>query len=72
MSLGVLGERVSNLKSDLDTKHTQNRRDIHLLRNSVEELNQQIWLLKVKIAGYSSAAGILTAVFIKLLDHIWK
>lgn len=71
-SLDVLVERVENLKGSLEEKHGQNRRDIHAMRNDMQTLAHEVWLIKIKITAYATGAGILTAIALKALDHIWK
>jgi hypothetical protein len=68
----VLTERVDNLKDDLNSKHKQNRDSIHGINNRIETLTSEIWMLKIKIVGYASGAGVLTAVLVKIIDHLWK
>lgn len=72
----VMIERVENLKSDLNTKHSQNRKDIHDIRSEVQEVQQQIWMLKLKLAAYAAGGSIgggsIAAVIIKVMEHYWK
>lgn len=72
-TLEVLVERIDNLKVDLNEKHHQNRNSIHKLNGEVERLNTQIWLLKLKIAGWAgggSAISVGILEFFKwLLTH---
>lgn len=72
ITLAVIVERVNNLKEDLDEKHLQNRQDIHKMRSDIQVLSQQIWLVKLKIAGYAAGGGVLTGVVLKIVDHFWK
>ena len=72
LSLAVLNERVENLRDNLDEKHAQNRRDIHLLRNKQQEILDAVWLIKLKLALWSGGGGVLTAGVIELLRHVWK
>lgn len=82
-TLGVLEERLKNLKeqlkssiedakTDVDEKHRQNRSDVHKIYGELQKLNDQIWLLKLKIAGYAgggSAIAVGLEQFIKWLVH---
>ncbi len=68
----VIGERISSMKADIDNKHKQNRDSIHSINGRLDILTNQMWLLKLKIVGYTSGAGVLTGVLLKLLDHFWK
>jgi hypothetical protein len=70
--VAVLIERMENLKRELDEKHSQNRRDIHLLRNKQQEILDAVWLIKLKLALWSGGGGVLTAGAIELLRHLWK
>jgi hypothetical protein len=76
VSLMVLIERIENLKLTLDEKHTQNRKDIHLLRNDVQSLTNQIWLIKLKLAAYAAGGSVLggsvATGIIKLIEHFAK
>jgi hypothetical protein len=72
VNLEVLEERIGNLKETQVINHTQNRKDIHAIKNELETMNNQIWLIKLKIAAYSGggsalAVGIMEAV--KWLFH---
>lgn len=72
--MAVLVERVQNLKDDLDSKHTQNRKDIHLMRSEIQALSNQIWLIKLKLAAYAGVGGLVGAGgitgLIKLIEHL--
>lgn len=72
----VMIERVENLKSDLNTKHSQNRKDIHDIKGEVEDVKNQIWMLKLKLAAYAAGGSIgggsIAAVIIKIVEHYWK
>lgn len=72
----VMIERVENLKTDLNTKHSQNRRDIHDIKNEVQEVKDQIWMLKLKLAAYAAGGSIgggsIAAIIIKVIEHYWK
>ena len=72
----VLSERISNLSVNLNEKHSQNRRDVHTMRNDIQLLSQQVWLIKLKLAAYAaggSAIGGGTVVgIIKLIQHLAK
>lgn len=70
--IAVLIERMENLKRELDEKHSQNRRDIHLLRNKQQEILDAVWLIKLKLALWSGGGGVLTAGVIEILRHLWK
>ena len=71
-TLAVLEERLKGLREDLQSKHTQNRKDIHDIKDEIQTLNNQIWLIKLKIASYAgggSAAAVSIVEFIKWLIH---
>lgn len=71
-TLAVLEERVKSLREDLQSKHQQNRGDIHKIKDELQTLNEQIWLLKLKIAGYAgggSAIAVALEQLIKWLIH---
>lgn len=72
----VLAERINNLTASLNEKHSQNRRDNHTMRNDIQLLSNQIWLIKLKLAAYAaggSALGGGTVVgLIKLIQHLAK
>lgn len=77
--VAVLETQYFNLQKDLDEKHTQNRKSIHDLKDSQGTIIMQQHLIdksvsniKTKLAAWSTVAGIVTAVFLKVLDHIWK
>ena len=72
ITLAVIVERVNNLKEDLDEKHDQNTRAIHAMRNDIQNLSQQIWLVKLKIAGYAAGGGVITGIVLKFIEHFWK
>jgi hypothetical protein len=64
----VIIERVSNLTKEQDEKHKQNRKDIHNLYNELQTICDEVWKLKIKMAIYSTVAGIVTTVIVKLVD----
>jgi hypothetical protein len=75
ISMAVLVERVENLTHKLEEKHQQNRKDIHKMQNDIQALTNQIWLIKIKLAGFAAAGAggaVGVAELIKWLVHIWK
>jgi len=57
-------ERLNNTRGDVESKHKQNRSDIHAMRNDIQDLTHEIWMLKLKVAGYSGlGSAIVLAVF---------
>jgi len=68
----VLNEKLSNLKIDTTEKHSQNRKDLHSLEQKVTKVSTDILTLKIKLASYSAAGGVITAVILRILDHFWK
>lgn len=74
-TLAVLAERIHNLSRNLDEKHIQNRRDIHKMQNDIQTLTNQVWLIKLKLAGFSalgSAAGVAVVKLVEFIHHGWK
>lgn len=68
----VIVERLAHMERDVDFKHNQNRNSIHAINDQLQKLTNEVWMIKVKIVGYASGAGVLTGILIKLVDHLWK
>lgn len=67
-----LQRRADDIRTDVEIRHKQNRGDIHQIRDELQTMNDQIWLLKLKIASYAgggSAAAVSVVEFIKWLIH---
>jgi hypothetical protein len=75
ITVAVLVERIENLRDSLEEKHKQNRGDIHKMENEIQALTNQIWLIKLKLAGFSAAgasAGVGLVELIKYLHNVLK
>lgn len=68
----VMLERLTNTQADVEVKHAQNRKSIHDLRVDVQHVIDDVWKLKIKIAGYSAIGGAIAALIGKLIEHIVK
>jgi hypothetical protein len=72
----VILERIDNMKKDIDDKHKQNRSSIHSLHGMLQTIQDDVWNLKVKIAVYSSVAGVITTIVTALVkigfEHFFK
>lgn len=68
----VLLERLTNIQTDVELKHAQNRGSIHHLNTMVQHCIDDIWKLKLKIAGYSALAGVATSVAIHYVEKLLK
>jgi hypothetical protein len=67
---GMLG-----IRRDLNAKHRENRRSIHDIRSSQQDIVDALHMLDLKFAkftGYAVGAGAVVGLILKLLDHIWK
>lgn len=62
----------TNLSRDLDDKHSQNRKDIHDIRGAMQTLVDIVTNLRIQNARWSVGAGILTAILMKVIDHLIK
>lgn len=68
----VMLERIDNMQKDVNTKHEENQRDKHKFRNDIQNIANDVWKLKIKIAGYSAVGGAIAAVIGKLIEHALK
>ncbi len=62
-------------RRDLNAKHKENRRSIHDIRSSQQEIVDALHMLDLKFAkftGYAVGAGAMVGLILKLLDHIWR
>lgn len=66
----VILEKIDNIKEDVNTKHAQNRSSIHDLKNDIHEVCEEVWKLKVKIAGYAAVSGVITAICIHYVEKL--
>lgn len=70
-----LAGELALIRSQQVINHAQNRRDIHDLRNSTQDITDSIVQIKIKFArlgGYACGVGAAVSVFIKIIDHFWK
>lgn len=68
----IMLERLDNTRLDVETKHEQNRKSIHDMREQLQHCIDDIWKLKIKIAGYSAIGGAIAALIGKLIEHVVK
>jgi hypothetical protein len=68
----VLNEKLSNLKQETTEKHIENKKDFRILKTELERNSKELLTLKIKLASYSAAGGVVTAVVLRILDHYWK
>lgn len=70
----------ASIESALESKHKQNRGDIHILRNTfqdfvdkfgekMDKMAERITDLRIQNARWSVGAGILTAISVKAIEH---
>ena len=73
--VGGLEGGLLGIRRDINAKHKENRRSIHDIRGSQQEIVDTLHMLDLKFAkftGYAVGAGAVVALFLKLLDHIWR
>jgi hypothetical protein len=68
----VINEKLSNMEIGVNAKHVQNRSSIHDLNNKMQLVIDDVWKLKIKIVSYSSLAGAITTLVVKLIEHFVK
>lgn len=66
----VILNKLENIVKDVDSKHTQNRSSIHDIREELHKAVDEIWKLKIKIAGYAAIAGVITSVAIHYAEKL--
>lgn len=57
------------------TNHTQNRKDIHDLRDLAQTAVDGLYDMKIKwarMSGYAAGAGAVVAVIAHFIDKLWK
>lgn len=79
MSPTSIAERVAKLEIQSELNHAETRKDIKELKMSQETINRKldgvkdgVHTLKIQITTWGTVAGVITAIAIKLIDHIWK
>lgn len=65
-------ERLDNMQRDVNEKHEQNRNSIHDMRAVLQKVVDDIWKLKLKLAGYAAVGGAIAASVAKLIEHVLK
>lgn len=73
--VGGIEGGVRELRHDFNAKHSENRKSIHGIRNSLQEIVDALHALDLKFAkftGYAVGAGAVVALILKLLDQIVK
>lgn len=50
------------IREDLEEKHVENRASIHKLRTDLQKVCDEVWKLKIKIAGYAAIGGAVASV----------
>jgi hypothetical protein len=60
----VIIERIEHLKNTQTENHKQNRGSIHAANGKLERIENEIWLLKIKVAGYAGLGStVATLIF---------
>lgn len=77
--VAVLSAEVRQLNISLNEKHTQNRRDIHGVRNDMQEMSDNIHDIKLgsaKARGYWmgiwAAIVVVWEILRTIIEHAWK
>lgn len=74
--LDVTRAEVTALRNDLETKHRQNRSDIHELRNMMQRFLDAVHKLEIKQAvshaKWAIVSGCVVAILTKLVEVLWK
>lgn len=67
--LKVVQNEITNMKSDINNKHLENRADYNRLDMRVTDLDKALWRVKIKIATYSALGslfgGVVTSLIVK-------
>ena len=66
----VLNEKINQLRLDSTDKHTQNRRDIHSIKNGMQDLSDKVWRLQLKIVGFSTLGGVIATIVGEIIKAI--
>jgi hypothetical protein len=70
--LSAVKAQVAAIDATQKTNHEQNRRDIHGLRDALQTLVDLVTNLRIANARWSVGAGIITAIILKVIDHVAK
>lgn len=62
---------LTRIECDVKTKHEENRKSIHNLRDWCQVLVDKIHLVEVKNAAWAAGTGASVAIIVKLIDHWW-
>lgn len=71
--VAVLEARISNLAENLETKHRENRRSIHDLRDGQQTMVDGLHRIELKIAraaGWAAGVGAVVALAAHFIDKI--
>jgi hypothetical protein len=68
----VLAAQHMHSQADSNTKHKQNRSDIHELYNGFQTLVDSVTTLRVRMAVYSAGAGLITGLLTTLAIELIK
>lgn len=68
----VMIQRMDSQEDIQKENHKENRAAIHSTRNEMQKISNEVWKLKIKIAGYSAVGGAIAAVVGHLIDKAMK
>lgn len=75
----IMLERVTRLEANYshlerlsDTRHQENQLALKQINRNQEVTNTKIGTINNKIAWFSGASGVITAVAVKIVEHYWK
>lgn len=63
-------QRLDHIEEDVDSKHKQNRATLHIHANLLQKIGDDVWKLKLKIAGYAALGGMLSSVASHLIEKL--
>jgi len=70
--IALILQEQKNVRADVSEKHAQNRKDIHALYNLTQDVIDKITNIRISNARWNIGAGIITAIVIKIVDHLIK
>ena len=68
----VLSAQVISIQQELTEHKLLTRKEISELKVDMKSIWQALTGVERRIAGWGVASGVITALVLKVIDHLWK
>jgi len=68
----VLESKVNSIQQELAEHKASTRKEISELKVDMKSIWKELTGVERRIAGWGVVSGVITALVLKVIDHLWK